>query len=1481
MYSQSNFFYGGINTDDEDRLIPNTDFRDAFYSRNYGINTSDEGALQSMTGNLLRTNSNLPIGINIVIGACEDTEGKDATTSGNLILFVWNDLDNHTIWRYSTQDLSYTKILESSILNFQLDYPVYQAAVVNNLLYWTDNYFDQYEGNDFNPPRKINIEKAILYTESGGTDPNGYSEITFDNLDWIKHPPLFSPTFVYGIDETESANNLKNKLFQFRYQYIYDDNEESAWSPISKMTLPDYSEYINQTVNINPSVDNTIELDISTGSSIVRLIRVAYRIGNTGEFFLYKEYDKKQLGWGDYENQVINFKNETSGAAISNSERNYDLIPQIAKAIEYLPSNEFAIGNYVEGYDKQEITNSDVLFSVERFQIDSRLAFTYPMASYLSLYQGSYSTQSGLYVFFNPNPDTFLKYRFQTGDVLILQLKDRATYLTTQDIVSPDATIYFTVPYIDPDIYTTDLDKLDRLCVELRDYLAILGIDSVVVPPDSAFPFPTVPFPSLRIPFKTWYDRSGSQLNQNTNGSIIVFRENKSTRTFKSGAKHEFAFQYYDRANRDGTVLTVPAGDVYVPFNTDFTDGQLNGPNGLNRKPYYSQVNILIGSTYQPPIWADTYQILYKPSTNIANFQQRSVKEIIYNSDLTMQLVLEDYYKNNVLGASINQTPSKGDFVRFVRQRALLEKDLIDLNLFTANTSNVQVTNTGVPGFSLFRYYKLNLSPYVSELYDPESTMSGGVFTAPYTGTFNINVDTISSWTFDSGITAFPIVELIAEVNGGATTYTIATVTQNSIFNTVTVNLNSFINIDLNASDTVRFYCALTLEYGPSNPLPVGTYAYCTNTDSNYSISSLGSDFNASQYQPRYVTQESNLKKELNVMSYDPAGGPNGEEVITVNNFDANLLGSYLTFLDSDNIIATGGFQIEIYTAKKQSENDPWYEVGIEFPILNPHTSTRSHGGNENQEYGIQDGQVYLNCGDVYIRQRVMSTGYHSTNADYNDANDNQAGWFCEDPHYSDFYISNWNNKGRVGLFSPFAKRQHLKSSVYHTNSFIDNSQINGLSRVEFFNNISLKEEHGSINKLVQIGDILKAFQDRKITSIYIQKAFALNGDGTNNVILSDKTFGGVRPHDDDYGSIHTGSISRVENNVFFYDYFNSAFGVVTASGIVNICEQEKKFSKGVRDLTNRINGIYGGYNNANIWSHINRNNSEYTFYVSDKVSNNLPTRYEIPVYAMQKPNNIFLTGDRTNVLFEGDAIFIEGSANPENNGAFIIEEIQYVPDGSFTDINIANPPVGFDNEIGGDAVLYYYGDFVESSGDGMSYSYERNRWITRLNHGVSFATQLGSRAYSTGGGDILKFGELFEENYGNELTFLDTPRTQELQFVFNDNPTVVKRFYTHLQQANYPFYVEVSVPANQTYPLGMESNIPVAVLKNQEGYYVSRYFRDLNDPAFTSTLEARVNGRELRGYVLKHILTNSDTSVKKILMNVGVNFAASEPIIQ
>lgn len=1454
MYQQGVFFYGGMNTDDEDRLITNGDYRNAYFSRNYGVNSPSEGALQSMTGNLLRNNTTLPAGVNIIIGACEDVEYKA------LILFVFNDLGDHTIWRYTVEDSQYQLILKDSILNFKKTNQIFHANVVNNLLYWTDNYFNSYTNNNFNPPRKINIQKAILYTQSGGTDPDGYSEITFNNLDWIKHPPLFSPTFVYATDITENSNNLKNKLFQFRYQYVYDDNEESAWSPISELVLPNYSEYINQTVNIDPYLDNTIKVDIETGSSIARLIRVAYRIGNTGEFFLYKEYDKTQLGWSDYSTETINFKNETSGPAISNSERNYDLIPQIAKTIEYLPSNEFAIGNYIEGYDKQEITDSDVAFSVSNYPIENT-AFTNPLASFACYASG---VTNMLFISFN-RINSIVKYRYEPGDVIILSLKDFFGPALAST-VNPDRTIYFTVPYINPTTYPTDLLKINQLNVELQNYLYSIGISSTVVA--AGYFDPTVTWTTLRILNKTWFDRTESQLSTDTKGSVYVLRNNNCKRTFKSGAKHEFAFQYYDRANRDGTVLTVPAGEIYVPFNTDYTDNQLNQPIGLNRKPYYSNINLLISSTYQPPIWADTYQILYKPSTNILNFQQRSVKQIIFNPDTTAKLVLENYYKNNILGASINQTPSKGDFVRFVRKRALFNRDLVTLNLFNANFSSVSVPYAGP--------YSLNLNTYINETYDPNGTMSLGVFTAPSTANYRVSGNANISVTY-VGTATIATVSIIAKVNG-ATEYFVCGSTTISPPNTFTfADLNNTSSdIPLTASDTVQFICRVTLTGASPATITV------TSSNTSYNISRIGVDYDESQYYPEYLTQESNLDQELNVLSYDPSGGPAGEEIIVVNNFDPNLLGEYLVFsgTNPNRAICTGGFQIEIYTPKSESQNDPWYEVGVEFPILNPHTNTRLHGGDVNQVYGITEGEVYLNCGDVYIRQRIMATGYDYEGgfANIGDANDTTAAWFCEDPHYSDFYVSNWNNKGRVGLFSPFAKQQHLKASIYHTNALIDNTQINGLSRVEFFNNVALKDEHGSINRLMQIGDTLKAFQDKKITSVYIQKAFALNGDGTNNVILSDKTFAGVRPHDDDYGCIHPGSVSKVENNVFFYDFYNAAVVQATQGGLINICEGERKFSVGVRNFTNNIRSYEESGFDSNVVSHINRSNGEYALYAGTNIEE-IPSSISFVEFSLQTPQTVQITGNQTSIFTAGVTFTISGATNAGNNGTFTVTSSSYNGGVNLTDVLVSPGFVSIEKPCPGTLVVL---PEIDISTEGIVYSFNRQRWTSYTSHPVIFASQFGNRAYTTGGRMATYLGKLFEEDKGTELTFFNSAASQSVRFLFNANPTIVKRFLTFMTQSNMPFQVQAIIPPTNQYPGGMFTNMLVDNFRNQESYYVSKYFRDISDPnPFLPYALKRLNGRELRGYVLDHSLINTSTANKMILFSANVNFVPSEPILQ
>lgn len=1489
MYSLSNFFNGGMNTDDEDRLVPTGDYRSASYSRSYSVGTSDNGALQSMTGNLLIENPDLPRGKNVIIGSCEDIEGK-GYKAGNLILFSWNSEGNHSIWRYNVVGQEYQLILQDSILNFKLQNRIYHAAVVDGLLYWTDNYFNSYELDptglpDFNPPRKINIQKAILYTESGGTDPEGYSEITFDNLDWIKHPPLFSPTGQYITDTTESANNLKNKLFQFRYQYIYDDKEESAWSPISDLFLPNESEYISGTTNINPYIDNTIRLNISTGSSIAKIIRVAYRIGNNSEFFLYKEFIKSEQGWSDYSNVTVDFKNETAGVPISNSERNYDLVPQIAKCVEYLPSNEFAMGNIIEGYDKPDLTGVNFDFDININTIDNT-AFTAPLANFFNFYNSGLGRKQYI-SFSNINGNNFVKYRFEPGDIIVLQLKDYTGGTYNANVINPDVVLYYTVPVIDELIYDTDDLKIYFLCLDLSNFLSLNGVSSTVIASGSVFYNGNfINWPILEIQQKTWYNQTSWQLdNSNTESyffNINILRSNESKRTFKTGATHEFAIQYYDRANRDGTVLTIPTGSVYNPFYYDYDDGYLNNPCSLMRKPFYTTMRMTIPSDFQPPIWATNYQVLYKPSTNIANFQQRSVIKATYNPDTTVKLSLDNYYKPNYEGASINQTPSKGDFVRFVRKRALFNKER---KLTISNGLNIGVITRNVNAISL-DYYRFDFvsSPptfdYLNVICDPESnftppaafTSQGGSYYFECKSNFNLSWDlgysdptsikvTVHAWDLSTGV-AYQI--------GGDIYYD---------------NISNGMNISVNQDGFVSFALGVQVSYGINVEFigggGAGTYSPTATLDIlSYEMSVYydNIDYDNFNYYPSYISNSDDIAYELNVLSYNP-GDENEGESITVNYFDLSIIGKYLMYTGSNNNrgFASGGFQIEIYTPKKESENDPWYETGIEWDIIDPHTQNRRHDGDTAQVLNTTNAVVDLDCGDVYIRQRIMATGYDYDGAyeDVNDANDIRGAWFCEDPHYSDYYISNWNNKGRLGLFSPFAKRQELKTTVYHTNSLIDNSQINGLSQVEFQNQVSLKDEFGPINRLMHIGDTLKAFQDRKISSIYVQKAFGLNGDGTNNVVISDQTFASIRPHDDDYGCVHPGGIVKSEGNIYAYDYYNSTFIAITSGGIYNICNGDRKFMNGAFTFTQNVNENSGVL--SNIQSHINRSTGEYIIYTTRNSSNSY---VELEVASFKAPNTIVLVGDVTSLLYVDQTIGVYGAVNSENNLTASILTIVYDPVKNVTNITISGTVV---NEIPAgkyDVFLYYNTYAIREDGVGLVYSYILQRWVSHIEHGVLHATYLGNKFFTVGdkAGD---FGSLYEENSGDELTFFGNGVEQNIQFIFNESPSVVKRFYTHLQQANYPFRVEVSVPPNQTYPNGMASDIPVAALKNQEGYYVSRYFRDATDPRYPSSAIAKLNGRELRGYVLNHSLFNDDTTRKKILMSVGVNFTPSEPFFQ
>ena len=143
---------GGLNMDAAVDALPKGDYPYALDIRHgeygtVGMITNREGSEEVV---IL-----LPSGTNKVIGYVEDKEDFAG------YYFVYNSNGDHCIVRYFAITELVEFLLDSeSVLNFQLGSTVHANIIgssSNKLLCWTDDSRE-------NPPRKLNIARAYLYT---------------------------------------------------------------------------------------------------------------------------------------------------------------------------------------------------------------------------------------------------------------------------------------------------------------------------------------------------------------------------------------------------------------------------------------------------------------------------------------------------------------------------------------------------------------------------------------------------------------------------------------------------------------------------------------------------------------------------------------------------------------------------------------------------------------------------------------------------------------------------------------------------------------------------------------------------------------------------------------------------------------------------------------------------------------------------------------------------------------------------------------------------------------------------------------------------------------------------------------------------------------------------------------------------------------------------------------------------------------------
>jgi len=520
----------------------------------------------------------LPSGNNKAIGWGSDTQNKA------LVVFVYNSNNNHSVYRYYTHSKT-IELLWFGQSELDLEDAELRAVVVEGKVYWV---------NGSKPPKSFDLEYARRYTSGEGGDESysiEYEPFDVNVFPLIKTPPQFAPSCQYEDDYSKKFNNLRKKLFQFKYAYQYYDNQVSAWSAISQMPLP-LSEVDSEGIfDINISKNNLISIAINTGSKAVKSILVAARDvnpRNTGSFFQFETIDKYDKNGGRliedeivYTVQFYNNKRDSSIDTEINN-RYADDVPLSGKDIALVDGKYLAIAYPEIGYDDIEVDVDLVPIEIDTETVEG------------NVYHEMLTTQQNHIKDFNITVEDFAWIQFPS-------------------VVYPDTTYKITF-YVEGTLVVSELVVTNQYplttqgATQIRDWFRNDIRDKII---------------ALGYFFSstldgTWWLGFYPRNFLNTRVYIVtkitgkIFTSNTfvlpAYRTLKRGQYHPFGIIYNDRNGRYNTVI--PIGEVLSPYEAS------NAVEDVRKR-----VSVEFTINHRPPIWAHTYRFAYIRNKSYTYFQ--------------------------------------------------------------------------------------------------------------------------------------------------------------------------------------------------------------------------------------------------------------------------------------------------------------------------------------------------------------------------------------------------------------------------------------------------------------------------------------------------------------------------------------------------------------------------------------------------------------------------------------------------------------------------------------------------------------------------------------------------------------------------------------------------------------------------------------------------------------------------------------------
>ena len=1404
-------FSGGLDMDSDELLVANgnhTFAMNAIFSRKLKV-------VLDTLGNDRAGTYTLPAGAYIIVGALD---------AGNYIFYaLTNQTTIHRIIRFNVQSEVHDMILSETFLNFGAgSFVKMQYNESNDTLYWTDGRFGSFTGNasvplGHNPPRTVNVDKAFRYYDSGGSDPLGYSSMTEQHLDVIKYPSSFPLTCGYVTDESFNTNLIKGKMLQFSLQYVYEDNTVSVWTIWSRVALPTISESDEALDSLEDNViakfQNSVEVTFNTGHETVKKIRIAVRDGNTGVVGVFKELVKSELGYGEFQEKVINYRGDEGVSTVSFDDLyNYSLVPITANDNIFASSGDAGIsliyGGIREGFDK------------EAFDVD---------------------LQVHAHKLFDGHPWAgILNYYFNWREVI-----QRRPFGGSDTIL---------------DFIELNIIPLEHLLFE-------------------SFAF--------KIDMTYWYELSDS-----TFGLFLATADNFTVAT-SYGSMSTMTESFDTGGNVALNVFTAPYDGIFtfqlwMTFASTGTGSWMqlilsDGPLSTDTEYYRSDQHHSIGGANILLFRVVTLSLL-SGSQVYMNYKAAGGSDIIgaasylsnsgtgfaltaysaLNSDEDVFIEKEDI--NEALGAVDTSTGSAAVFAYIVRGKLAalgytgltLLGDTISSNKVSSGVFWIGSMNTYTPRRSSFK--KGDHHP-IGVVYYDRGKRDGGVIDVgdvyvPFDkeiyddGLWNDNVTPVRT-TIKALLSHQPpaFAEYYSLVYQGAKLV-------DSFERRIIMGINPNISGGL-----VRLYLENWHEVAFDQ---AGDFtAHEIKVGDVLRIVRGKEDIIVPYSTPPFVDYE-----EYDVKAVSPSGDPFPYVDIML----PDAISYYAGVINSAG--ANSGMMVEILSQKKQLESAPYFSMGKVYPIIDPHLSTRVHGGETVSDIpceqvkgtlnyvdlygdyswlsgGLGDGVTmtisgsvgnngtyvisavvvnnlgsipisrlftltsgmttddgvgntarveivcnqalsgggtpaiaWLDHGDVYCRQTVQRFRVTiPTSATPSDRNFNEWSkpYWIESFHYTDKYISNSYDKG-----NPYAElssdqgHQYNWALIRNSLNFVEGTLINGLSSFLSPNQKQLSQKDGPISRMVVSGYTLKVLQSDKNTSVYLSRQEIANADGSNQLVTINKILGSSRPDKQPYGTTHPYSVVQVDSDTYYIDQKRKAVIKDTPGGQV------------------LISGIGSGVNS--FWN----------------VLTNLIS------------SNVAIVGghDRRNglVFF---SVTKKGSAAE-----------------SFT-------------------ITY---DYVES--------------VWRSFYGFTtgmFVTAEDDRFYCFNGAN------LYEMNVGNPREFFEVYSDFYIDKVCNPFNTVKKVFDCHEVASSEILEINpITIPADPENVNGMTTIMSIDSQEINEGTVFGAYKMDRNSPGFGVGQGdwAMIEGRPMRGLMLKHRYLKTGEATEQItIKHAIVRFTPSEPI--